>query len=120
MELDTLAENADFDDVDDNDFGEVLGGDEERKLDIGRFAKEMDLALINGLEREVENSKEDVDNSDDGLKVIADQVMKEDKKDESGLYEWKSNELLPEDWIVKPYQVGATAIVGFYWDYIDI
>ena len=44
MDLDTLAENVDFDDVDDNDFGEVLGED-EHKVDINRFAIEIDLTL---------------------------------------------------------------------------
>ena len=86
MELETLAENADFDDVDDNDFGEelgedepeVLGGDElggevrrgeEPKLDIKRFSIENDLAMTYEPEVKEESFKEDIDNTGDGLEV---------------------------------------------------
>ena len=51
MELETLAENADFDDVDDNDFGEELGGDE--------FKVGIDLGVTNETK-----GKEDMDNAD--------------------------------------------------------
>ena len=102
MELDTLVENADFDDVDDNDFGEELGGDESIKVlagddlggdDLGgddleggelggdepkleRFSSKIDLSLTNKPEEKEGNLKEDIDF---GLEVRNGQELKKEE-----------------------------------------
>ena len=116
MELETLAENADFDDVDDNDFGEELGGDdiggeelggEEPKLDISRLSIENDLVMTYEPEVNQESIKEDIDNTGVELEVKdvqksveleGNEEMEEEKTDSA---KWNTSDLLPEGWKFK-------------------